>query len=192
MPPPRPRVSLDTRLMSERLLLRAGDSADWKQWRALRDLSRDYLVPWEPLWPPNALSYGFYCALLRKQWRDWRAGRAFAFTIFLDTGNVRPVLVGGITLGDVHYASAQKGTIGYWVGKPYAGQGIMTEAVRMVCDFAFDRLRLHRVEASCMPANEASKTVLRRAGFDEEGFAKAYLQINGTREDHLLWGKRRG
>ncbi len=188
LPTSRPHPSLDTQLMGPRLLLRMPDSQDWKQWRVLRDASRDFLVPWEPEWPPNCLTYNFYCSLLRRQWRDWRAGKAFTFSIFLHEGE-RPVLVGGITLGDVHFAAAQKGTIGYWVGKPYAGQGIMTEALGLVCDFAFDTLRLHRVEASCLPHNNPSKALLRKCDFVEEGFAKAYLQINGKREDHLLWGR---
>ena len=190
MPAMRPRPSLDTQLVGPRILLRMGDCEDWKVWRALRDMSRDYLMPWEPEWPKDALSYGFYCSLLRRHWREWRSGKAFAFSIFLHTG-ARPVLVGGITLGDVIYAAAQKGTLGYWVGQPYAGQGYMSEAVGLVCDFGFNTLNLQRLEASCMPHNEASKVVLRRAGFEEEGFAKAYLQINGEREDHLLWGKRK-
>ena len=186
----RPRPSLDTQLIGSRLLLRIGDVTDWKNWRVLREASRDYLVPWEPKWPGDSLSYSYYCSLLRRQWREWRGGTSYAFSIFL-LGGAHPVLVGGITLGEVLYAAAQKGTLGYWMGKPYAGQGLMTEAVELVCAFAFDTLHLQRVEASCLPHNEASKTVLRRTGFEEEGFAKAYLQINGKREDHLLWGRGR-
>ncbi|MDR3449206.1 MAG: GNAT family protein [Alphaproteobacteria bacterium] len=189
LPVSRPRLSLDTELVGEKTILRAGDTVYWKQWRALRDQSRDFLVPWEPSWPDNALSYSFYCGLLRRQWRDWRNGKAYAFAIFLNNDAQPPVLVGGITLGDIHYAAAQKGTIGYWMGQPYANRGLMREAVDVVCDFAFTRLRLQRVEASCLPHNEPSKALLRRAGFEEEGYAKAYLQINGKREDHILWGK---
>ena len=71
---------------------------------------------------------------------------------------------------------------------PYAGQGYMTEAVGLACTFAFDTLGLNRIEASCIPNNEASKTVLRRTGFRrKKGYAKAYLQINGRREvTHIL------
>ena len=188
MPPSRPHPGLDTQLIGPRLLLRTGDSEDWKAWRTLRELSRPDLEPWEPAWPKNALSYSYYCSLLRRQWREWRHGTGYAFTIFL-LGETRPVLVGGITLGDVIYAAAQKGTIGYWTGHPYTGRGIMTEAVSLVSDFAYNTLKLQRIEASCLPHNEPSKAVLRRAGFEEEGYAKAYLQINGKREDHLLWGK---
>jgi len=98
-------------------------------------------------------------------------------------------LIGGITLNDVQTGIAQKGTLGYWIGQPYAGQGYMAEAVDLVCDFAFRTLRLHRVEASCLPNNEPSKKLLARTGFEQEGYAKAYLQINGTWQDHILWGK---
>lgn len=189
-PPPRPHPSFDTELTGPRLTLRMLEAEQWGAWRALRDMSRSYLEPWEPTWPERALTYGFYCSLLRRHWRDWRRGRAFAFGVFLRQDG-RLVLVGGITLGDVQYAAAQKGTIGYWMGRAYAGQGFMTEAVSLVCAFAFKELKLQRVEASCLPRNEASKAVLQRCGFEQEGYAKAYLQVNGKREDHLLWGRNR-
>ena len=85
---------------------------------------------------------------------------------------------------------AQKATLGYWIGAPYAGRGYMTEATQLVCDFGFESLRLHRIEASCLPHNEPSKKLLQRLGFEEEGYAKAYLQIDGHWQDHVLWGKR--
>jgi ribosomal-protein-alanine N-acetyltransferase len=180
---------LDTQLVGPRVLLRAGDIENWRAWRTLRELSRDFLVPWEPQWPYNCLSHSFYCSILRRQYREWRAGTSFAFTIFVHDGETAPYLVGGITLSDVQYADAQKGTIGYWMGRPYAGQGLMTEAVGLVCAFAFETLHLQRVEASCLPHNDRSKALLTRMAFEQEGYAKAYLQINGKREDHLLWGK---
>jgi len=188
MPPRRAHPSLDLQLAGPRVRLRMTEAEDWKVWRPLRELSRGYLEPWEPEWPDHALTYGYFCSLLRRMWRDWRSGRAYAFSIFLQA-EPRPILIGGVTLADIHYAAAQNGTVGYWIGRPYAGQGYMTEALGLVCDFAFEELKLQRVEASCLPGNEASKTVLQRCGFEQEGYAKAYMQINGKREDHLLWGR---
>jgi ribosomal-protein-alanine N-acetyltransferase len=188
MPPARAHPPLQMQLTGPRVMLRMYEAEDWQMWHALRELSRDYLIPWEPEWPPYALTYGHYCSLLRRQWRDWRGGKGYAFGIFLRDGQ-HQVLIGGITLGEVQYAASQKGTLGYWIGRPYAGQGYATEAVGLVCDFAFTQVNLQRVEASCLPRNEASKTVLTRCGFGQEGLAKAYMQINGRREDHLLWGK---
>ena len=187
---PAARPALGIELPGERVILKAGDPTDWRSWRAMRELSRGFLVPWEPRWPPNALTYGYYCGLLRRHWREWRQGKGYAFMIFLRNEDGKPnILIGGITLSEVQRGIAQKGTLGYWMGEPYAGRGYMTEAAALVCDFALDKLKLNRIEASCMPQNEPSKSLLRRIGFEEEGYAKAYLQINGQWEDHLLWGK---
>ena len=181
-----PRPSLDTQLVGPRVLLRVGDPADWNNWRNLRSASRAFLEPWEPAWPPHALTYDFFCGNLRRHWREWRAGTDYTFLIFgLNDG----ALLGSIALNDIQRGVSQKGTLGYWVGLPYAGQGIMTEAASLVCDFAFKTLGLHRVEASCLPHNDPSKRLLQRLNFTEEGYAKGYLRINGTWEDHLLWGR---
>jgi hypothetical protein len=82
---------------------------------------------------------------------------------------------------------AQAGTIGYWVGETHARQGIMTEAVGLVLRYAFDELGLHRVEAACLPHNAASRGLLRKCGFQEEGYAAQYLKINGAWRDHVLY-----
>jgi len=183
-------IPLDLSLVGKRVVLRMGDTADWKEWRAVRDMSRDFLVPWEPSWADNGLSHSFYCGLVRRHWRDWRQGKAYSFLIFEKTNTGRAGrLLGGIALNDVQRGIARKGTLGYWIGQHYAGCGLMTEAAKLVCDFAFQTLRLNRVEASCLPHNERSKRLLRRLGFDEEGYAKAYLQINGQWQDHVLWGR---
>src|SRR5262249_55746672 len=151
---------------------------DWRAWRTLRELSHDFLVPWEPSWPENGTTYGYFCGLLRRQWRDWRQGKAYGFTIFLHPqGNASVgTLIGGLTLNNVERGIAQRGVLGYWIGQPYAGQGYMTEAGKLVCEFAFHTLNLHRLEASCLPDNTPSRNLLQRLGFAEEGRAKDYLQ----------------
>ncbi len=186
-----PRPSLETRLAGPRVVLRMGEPSDWHNWKMLRELSRDFLTPWEPKWSPRALTYGFYCGVLRRHWRDWRRGTNYNFHIFLrpNSGKGTGALIGGIALNDIQRGIAQKGTMGYWLGQPYTGQGYMQEAAALVCDFAFSALRLHRVEASCLPHNEPSKNILRRLGFEEEGYARAYLEIDGRWQDHLLWGR---
>jgi len=65
----------------------------------------------------------------------------------------------------------------------------MTAAVRLILPFAFDHLKLHRVEAACLPSNAASIALLRRCGFREEGLARRYLRINGQWQDHLLFAQ---
>jgi ribosomal-protein-alanine N-acetyltransferase len=75
------------------------------------------------------------------------------------------------------------------MGRDYAQRGYMTAAVRGVIPFAFGTLRLHRIEAACIPANTASIRLLERTGFRREGFARQYLCINGMWQDHLLFAR---
>ena len=82
---------------------------------------------------------------------------------------------------------AETASLGYWVGEPYARRGYMTAALPLVLDFSFERLRLHRVEAACLPTNVPSRALLLRIGFTEEGYARRYLLIDGKWQDHLLF-----
>jgi ribosomal-protein-alanine N-acetyltransferase len=109
---------------------------------------------------------------------------AFSFLIF-DTGADK--LLGGLTLGGIRRGVAQSGTLGYWMGAPHAGKGRMTRAVASAVRFGFATLRLHRIEAACLPENTASQTLLERNGFQREGLARGYLRINGAWRDHLLY-----
>jgi len=187
-----PRPPLHLRLAGPKVLLRAGDPSDWRNWRNVREASRGFLTPWEPSWPSNGLGFTFYCGLLRRYAREWRKGEGYNFHIFLrDEQGKERTLIGGISLNSIERGIAQTGTLGYWMGQAYAGQGYMREASALVCAFGFQTLQLHRLQATCLPHNEPSINLLRRLGFEEEGYAKAYLQINGAWEDHILWARVR-
>lgn len=101
----------------------------------------------------------------------------------------RGALIGGVSLTDIRRGAAQHGTLGYWIGQPFSAQGLMKEAASLVTSFGFETLKLHRIEASCMPHNEPSRRLLASLGFQLEGFAPSYLRINGAWEDHEIWGK---
>ena len=97
-------------------------------------------------------------------------------------------LVGAIRLFHVRRGVAQTGSVGYWIGQPHIRQGHMADAVETLIRFAFKGLGLHRLEAACMPENHASAALLQKCGFSEEGYAPAYLKINGGWRDHRLFG----
>ena len=97
------------------------------------------------------------------------------------------LLLGGLTLSHVQRGVTQSCSLGYWMGERYAGKGYMTDAVRVALSFAFDALRLHRVEAACLPHNLASIRLLEKVGFAREGYARRYLCIDGRWQDHLLF-----
>jgi ribosomal-protein-alanine N-acetyltransferase len=163
--------------------------SDFNAWAELRENSRDFLVPWEPTWPEDDLTKSSFRRRLRRYAEDMRADQAYAFLLFRKDGNA---LLGGITLTNVRRGVAQAGSMGYWVGAPFASQGYMTRGVSAVIPFAFDVLRLHRVEAACIPTNQPSIRLLERTGFVREGYAREYLCINGLWQDHLLYARLRG
>ncbi len=172
------------RLEGEGVVVRPPTLRDWAAWAELRGVSRDFLTPWEPAWPADCLSRATFTRRLRRQVSEWRDDLGYSFvTCEQDTDR----LVGGLGLGNIRRGVAQVATLGYWVGQPYARRGYTSVAVRLALDFAFDHLSLHRVEASCLPGNQASRGLLQKLGFTCEGLARGYLRINGAWRDHLLF-----
>jgi [ribosomal protein S5]-alanine N-acetyltransferase len=171
-------------IRSETIVLRAPGVADYTAWAELRALSRAHLTPWEPAWARDDLSRHMYRRRLRAYAKDVRDDLGYSFFI---CETATDALLGGITLSNVRRGSAQTASLGYWMGKSYAGQGRMKEAVQTILPFAFRTLRLNRIEAACMPANLASIRVLEASGFAREGFARSFLKINGNWEDHALF-----
>jgi ribosomal-protein-alanine N-acetyltransferase len=180
-------ISTDHELRLERsgVRLRPHRATDFAEWAALREASRDFLQPWEPTWPADDLTRGAYRRRLSAYAQDMERGVAFPFLVFRRSDNA---MVGGITLSNIRRGVAQMGSIGYWVGRSFVRQGHTLEAVRAVTTFSFARLKLHRVEAACIPTNVASRGVLLKAGFQQEGLALDYLRIDGAWRDHLLFG----
>jgi ribosomal-protein-alanine N-acetyltransferase len=171
------------------VLLRPPQMSDHEAWAALREESRDFLTPWEPVWPADDLTRAAFRRRLRRYDEDQRTDQAYAFLIFRNDDGA---LLGGVTLANLRRGVAQAGSIGYWVGARYARQGVMTAAMRALVPFAFDSLRLHRLEAACIPTNAASVALLEKSGFIREGYAREYLCINGVWADHLLYARLRG
>lgn len=169
----------------EGVLLRPPRTGDHEAWATLRQQSFAYLQPWEPLWPEDDLTRAAFRRRLAIYGREMEAGNAWPFFIFSERDQA---LVGAITLSNVRRGVAETGTLGYWIGEVFSGRGHGTAAVRAMLGYAFDELRLHRVEAACVPDNAASRRVLEKSGFVLEGQARAYLKINGAWADHLLFG----
>jgi len=173
-------------LRDGRALIRVPDMGDYDQWSTLRAQSRHFLTPWEPVWPANDLTRTAFRSRIRQYWRDIDEDLAYPYFIFTEDGET---LVGALTLSNVRRGVAQTGTLGYWIGEPHARRGYMTSAVRLMCDFAFRHLGLHRVEAACLPQNTPSIGLLRKTGFAQEGLARGYLKIAGEWRDHLLFAR---
>jgi ribosomal-protein-alanine N-acetyltransferase len=170
------------------VVLRWPQANDYAAWSQLRAQSRAFLVPWEPAWPSDDLTRGAFRRRLRRYAEDQRADLSYSFFIFRKEDDA---LVGGLTIANVRRGVAQAGSLGYWMGEPFARRGHMTAAVKAVAPFAFGALSLHRLEAACIPTNTASRRLLENCGFQREGLARRYLCINGMWQDHLLYARLR-
>lgn len=166
-------------------MLRLPQMSDYDAWYALRHASRDFLKPFEPRWTEADLGRRVFAMRVKRARVEAEEGTDYSFFVFL---RQEQTLVGGITLSNIRRRAAQFVNLGYWMGQQYAGQGLMTDAVAASLPFVFDTLDLHRVHAAFLPGNIASRRVLEKNGFVEEGFAERYLQIDGRWEDHVLFG----
>jgi ribosomal-protein-alanine N-acetyltransferase len=166
------------------LHLRAPEPDDFPAWADLREKSRGFLVPWEPVWPSDDLTRAAFRRRLKRYAEDERTDQAYTFFVFRSSD---AALMGGLSIANMRRGVAQSASLGYWMGAPHAGQGHMTAAVRALLPFVFATLRLHRLEAACLPSNGASIRLLEKVGFQREGYARRYLCINGAWQDHLLY-----
>lgn len=96
-------------------------------------------------------------------------------------------IAGAINLSQIFRRGFQNAYLGYYLFEEFAGNGYMTEAVKLILDYSFKILKLHRIEANVQPENKASIKVLKRCGFTQEGFSRKYLKIGGRWRDHERW-----
>ena len=176
------------RIETERMTLRPPIHSDFRSWTALRQSSKDYLVPWEPAWAEDHLSRKAFTNRVYWAQRSVASGTAIPLFLFRRSDDV---LVGAITLDNIRRGPAQAGTLGYWTGQSFARNGYMREAIGAVVHHAFTRLDLSRIEAACLPENKPSRGLLESSGFKYEGVAQSYLQINGRWRTHVLYASLR-
>jgi ribosomal-protein-alanine N-acetyltransferase len=179
-PPPSSQV-----IRGDSVLLRTPVLSDYTQWTKLREESRAFLAPWEPIWPGDDLTKLAFRRRLRRYQREIRNGTGYPYFVFSSDGET---LLGGLTLAQIQRGVTQSAVIGYWMGVRYAGKGLMTSGVRAVVGFSFETLHLNRLEAACLPRNTASIRLLEKVGFTREGYARKYLCIDGRWQDHVLYG----
>ncbi len=182
------RMRRKMRIETERMTLRTPLHSDFVHWSNLRRESASFLTPWEPSWASDHLTRKAFSN--RVYWASRSVAVGTAMPLFLIRRS-DSTLIGAITLDNIRRGPSQAGTLGYWIGQPYARQGYMCEAIEAVVHHAFHRLDLSRVEAACLPENVASRGVLERCGFKYEGVAQSYLQIDGRWRTHVLYAALR-
>ncbi|WP_279014388.1 GNAT family N-acetyltransferase [Actinomyces oris] len=168
--PGRPRVAVRE--------LRAEDE---KPWKALRLAENDRLAPWEATLPAGGgETLSTFAAFLRRQTRRARLAEAMPFVVEVDGA-----FAGQIAVDPIIWGATRSAQVGYWIGSPWQGRGIMRLAVALVLDHLLGPVGLHRVEINVRPDNERSLALCRGLGLREEGLRRGYMHINGAWADHV-------
>lgn len=177
-------------LHGRRVVLRPLQLSDFRDWRDVRIANASWLIPWEPTRPvaaPDPVrdrdAFAIRCSARA---RDWQLGTGYGFGIFTDDA-----LVGEINLNSVQRGAYQNAYVGYWVDHRAAGNAYVPEALVVLLRFAFEQLRLHRLQVAIIPRNLRSRRVVEKLGFRSEGVAERYLEINGVWEDHVRYAVTR-
>jgi ribosomal-protein-alanine N-acetyltransferase len=156
--------------------IRMPGAADCREFMTLAQASREFLRPWID---PPATDEQFDAYLKR-----------------LDSPADCPLLVcerrsgriaGAINISCIVRGHFQSAFLGFWIGQPFARRGYMSEALPLVVRYAFDDLKLHRLEANIQPENAPSLALVRKCGFAKEGFSPKYLKVFGEWRDHERW-----
>jgi ribosomal-protein-alanine N-acetyltransferase len=158
---------------------------DAAAWRDTRVRNAGWLRAWEPTNPETPLyrsSLGPYVSMARTMRREARQGLTVPWVV---TFGGR--FVGQLTVGSIVWGSARSAQVGYWIDEAYAGRGITPTALAMAMDYCFFVIGLHRVEATIRPENHASRRVVEKLGFREEGLRRRSLHIDGAWRDHLCY-----
>lgn len=173
-------------LSGARVTLRPLVAEHFPQWREVRTVNEAWLTQWEPRRLPgqpdvvsNKQAYGSRCAARH---RERQLGTGFGFGVF-----VGEILVGEMNVSSVQRGPFQNAYVGYWIDERAAGKGYTPEALVVAMRFAFEDLRLHRLQIAIIPRNRPSRRVVEKLGLRLEGIAERYLEINGVWEDHMRY-----
>lgn len=159
-----------------RVFIRKQTIEDCQQLLSLNLRSKQFHFPWVflPLTEDKCKNY-----ISRNQNDNFEG----LLVCHLDTNEI----VGVVNLSQIFYGGFQNAYLSYYVDVDFADRGLMSEGVSLAIDYAFDTLKLHRLEANIQPENEKSINLVKRLGFSQEGFSQRYLQVNGEWRDHERW-----
>ena len=175
-----------TTLFGRRVLLRPLVVSDFPAWREVRRRNEEWLTKWEPTRVPGQPdvvedrdAFAVRCSARQ---RERQLGAGYGFGVFVDGS-----FAGEINLSSIQRGPFQSAYVGYWIDEARAGHGYTPEALVVVARFAFEELRLHRIQIAIIPRNAASRRVVEKLAIRDEGIAVRYLEINGEWEDHVRY-----
>lgn len=180
-----PATLTESSLLGAPVELRPLVTRDAAAWREARVRNADWLRPWEPTNPETPLyqsSLGPYVAMVRTMRREARHGLTLPWVVTYDGR-----FAGQLTIGNIIWGSARSASVGYWIDQEYAGRGVIPTVLAMALDHSFTIVGLHRIEATIRPENRASRRVVEKLGFHDEGIRRRSLHVDGAWRDHICY-----
>ena len=174
-----------TDLTTGRLLIKIPGVGDAARLAAYVTRNRDHFATWAQKRPDSYYTEAHWDERLPAYLEELTRGNAARFMVIARAQPEGP-MIGEANLFHIIRGGFQACYLSYSLDREQTGRGLMTEALSAVLDYAFDDLGLHRVMANYMPTNERSGRLLRRLGFQVEGYARDYLKIADKWEDHIM------
>ena len=170
------------KLVTERMYLTLSNPRLAKEVADFHQRNREAHAEFEPARPASYYDRTGIRRLLKMDYRDAMNGSEFRFYL---TPKGEKTVIGTVCIGSVLFGSVKSCTLSYKIDKDWQGQGYCSERVEEIINFAFNTLRLHRIERLVMPRNEKSLAIMRKFGFVQEGLQRQCLEVNNRWEDHL-------
>lgn len=146
--------------------------------------NKEYLRNFEELKNENFYTIEFQKNVIIQNYVQFLNKSQIFFGVFKDEA-----IIGIIQLYDISWGIFKSATIGYSIDEKEQQNGYAKEAVKLILEYAFNTLKLHRIQAATLIDNVKSKSVLKACGFKEIGMSEKYLFINGNWEDHCIFCK---
>lgn len=172
-------------LESERLILKVLDESNGQEVLEYFIRNRDFLNKWEPVRQDEFYTLDNHMEQLKSEFEKMQEGRLFKIWVFEKEDKDFKNVLGSVALNEIVRGCFHSCFLGYRMDNIKTNRGYITEAVKRVIEYAFDELKLHRIEANIIPENGPSLRVVEKLGFYNEGLAIKYLKINGKWEDHI-------
>ncbi|AHN23339.1 GNAT family N-acetyltransferase [Lysinibacillus sphaericus] len=173
-------------IQGEKCYVRTFQEKDAQSLTGLVSRNKYFWSTYEPLQRPEYYTVDAQYKKIQESLYLMSSKREFTFGIYEQGTNN---LIGHIALYAIKRLPYSSAFVGYAMDEIYIGKGIVTEAVELVVQFAFEQIGLHRVEAYVSTENNASIRVLEKSGFQREGLLRKLLYINGQWVDHYMYAR---
>ncbi|WP_028399318.1 GNAT family N-acetyltransferase [Ectobacillus panaciterrae] len=171
------------KLDGKEIYIRFTEEADAEDVLRLQNNNRNFFQLYSPKKEESFYTLETQLKSIQEAIEKRKNDQFYSFAMFHKATNE---LIGLVTFMDILRGALQSCFIGYFLDQKHNGKGYMTEAVKLVVQYGFEHLSLHRIEAGVMPHNIGSIRVLEKAGFEKEGIARKNVKINGKWEDHQV------